>query len=265
MQEVLMQLSGRVALVTGAGSGIGKAAALTLAREGARLGVLDLKADEVRQTVDEIGRAGGEALALTADVSQPDEVERAVNQLGERFGRLDIVFANAGINGVWAPLDELSPDEWDRTLNINLKGTFLSVKYALPYLKRQGGSVIITSSVNGTRIFSNTGATAYSCSKAAQLAFAKMVAVELARHRIRVNVVCPGAIETNISQNTEQRNLERIKEPVEYPEGEIPLTRGEPGSADQVAQLVLFLASDASSHITGTPVWIDGAESLLQG
>ena len=260
-----MQLSGRVALVTGAGSGIGKAAALLLAKEGARVGALSHDAGEVKQTVDEIQSVGGQGLPLAADVSQPEQVRGAIADLAGRWGRLDIVFANAGINGVWAPLEELSAEEWDRTLDINLKGTFLTVKYAVPYLKKQGGSVIITSSVNGTRIFSNTGATAYSCSKAGQVAFAKMVAVELARDHVRVNVICPGAIETSISQNTEQRDLERIREPVEYPEGNIPLTRGQPGSADQVAQLVLFLASDASSHITGTEVWIDGAESLLQG
>jgi NAD(P)-dependent dehydrogenase (short-subunit alcohol dehydrogenase family) len=139
------------------------------------------------------------------------------------------------------------------------------VKYAVPHLKKQGGSVIITSSVNGTRIFSNTGATAYSCTKAAQVAFTKMVALELAEHRVRVNVICPGAISTNIEESTEQRDLDEIREPVEYPEGRIPLTDGKPGSAEQVAQLVLFLASDAASHITGTEMWIDGAESLLMG
>ena len=178
---------------------------------------------------------------------------------------MDIVFANAGINGVWASLEELEPEEWDKTININLTGTFLTVKYAVPYLKRQGGSVIITSSVNGTRIFSNTGATAYSCTKAAQVAFTKMVALELAQDRIRVNVICPGAIDTNIDENTERRDLEEITEPVEFPEGKIPLTDGKPGTSQQVAQLVLFLASEASSHITGTEVWIDGGESLLKG
>jgi NAD(P)-dependent dehydrogenase (short-subunit alcohol dehydrogenase family) len=159
----------------------------------------------------------------------------------------------------------LKPEEWDKTLEVNLKGTFLTGKYAVPYLKQHGGSVIITSSVNGTRMFSNTGATAYACSKAAQVAFAKMVALELAKHRIRVNVICPGAIETSIDESTEQRNVEREKEPVEYPEGQIPLTDGQSGSSEQVAELVYFLASDASGHISGTEIWIDGAQSLLQG
>ena len=151
------------------------------------------------------------------------------------------------------------------SMAINLRGTYLSVREALPWLKKQGGSVVITSSVNGTRMFSNTGATAYACSKAAQVAFAKMMAVELAKDCIRVNVICPGAIESNIDENTEKRDTEGLRVPVEFPEGPIPLTGKVPGTSEQVAQLVLFLASDASSHITGTEIFIDGAQSLLQG
>ncbi|HYN86453.1 MAG TPA: SDR family NAD(P)-dependent oxidoreductase [Pyrinomonadaceae bacterium] len=260
-----MRLEGRVAVVTGAGSGIGKAAALLLAREGARVAALDLAGDELERAAEEIRRRGGEALALACDVSRPEEVRGAVERAAGEWGRVDVVFANAGINGVWAALEELEPDEWDKTLAVNLKGTFLTVKYALPYLKRRGGSVVITSSVNGTRIFSNTGATAYSCSKAAQVAFAKMVALELADARVRVNVICPGAIETQIERSTEKRDLEDVREPAEFPEGEIPLTDGEPGTAEEVARLVLFLASDDSRHITGTEIWIDGAQSLLKG
>ncbi|MBD2462165.1 SDR family oxidoreductase [Oscillatoria sp. FACHB-1407] len=260
-----MQLTGKVAVVTGAGSGIGRAAALLLAQQGAKIGAIDRTPDDSQETISKIQQMGGEAISAIADISQPDQMQQAMQTIGEKWGRLDIVFANAGINGVWAPIEELAPEEWDKTINTNLRGTFLTVKYAVPYLKRQGGSVIITSSVNGTRIFSNTGATAYSCTKAAQVAFTKMVALELASQRIRVNVICPGAIETNINESTQQRNLEEVKEPVEFPEGRIPLTDGESGTSEQVAQLVLFLASDASNHITGTEIWIDGGESLLQG
>lgn len=260
-----MQLAGKVALVTGAGSGIGKAAAQLLAQAGAKVATLGRTEEELEKTVAQIQNEQGEAILVVADISQPDQMQKATQQVVEQWGRLDIVFANAGINGVWAPLEELEPEEWDKTININLKGTFLTVKYAVPYLKQQGGSVIVTSSVNGTRIFSNSGATAYSCSKAAQVAFTKMVALELAKHRIRVNVICPGAIETDIGESTEQRDLEHVQEPVEFPEGKIPLTDGKPGTSEQVAQLVLFLASDASSHISGTEIWIDGAESLLKG
>ncbi|MBW4572474.1 MAG: SDR family oxidoreductase [Tolypothrix carrinoi HA7290-LM1] len=259
-----MQLTNKVALVTGAGSGIAKAAAKLFAKEGAKVAALGRTKEELEETVAQIESDNGEAIPLIADISQPEEMQQAIQQIADKWGRLDIVFANAGINGVWAPIDELTPEEWDKTININLKGTFLTVKYAVPHLKKQGGSIIITSSVNGTRIFSNSGATAYSCSKAAQVAFTKMIALELAKHRIRVNVVCPGAIETNIDDSTQRRDLEHIQEPVEFPEGKIPLTDGKPGTSEQVAQLVLFLASDASSHITGTPIWIDGAESLLK-
>jgi len=260
-----MRFSGQVALITGAGSGIGAAAARQFAAEGAKVGALGRSDDNVRDVVSEIRRLGGEVMPLIADISDPAAMQKAVRQLVDNYGRLDVVFANAGINGVWAPLDELTPEEWDNTLDINLKGTFLTVKYAVPHLKQNGGSIVITSSVNGTRMFSNTGATAYACSKAAQVAFAKMTALELAKHRIRVNVICPGAIETNIDENTEKRDTEREKEPVEFPQGQIPLTDGKPGTSDQVAELVLFLASDAAGHISGTEMWIDGAQSLLQG
>lgn len=259
------KLTGRVALVTGAGSGIGAAAARLLALEGAKVGVLSRTAKEIEKVADEIRKAGGTAMAVTADVSDQGQVASAVKQLIDEWGRLDILFANAGINGLWAPLEEITPEEWDKTLSINLRGTYLSVREALPWLKKQGGSVIITSSVNGTRMFSNTGATAYACSKAAQVAFAKMTAVEFAKDCVRVNVICPGAIESKIDENTERRDLEGLRVPVEFPEGKIPLTGKEPGTSEEVAQLVLFLASDDSRHITGTEIFIDGAQSLLQG
>ncbi len=258
-----MNVKGKVALVTGGGSGIGEATARLLAREGVKVAVLDRTAEEANEVANAINRDGGEALALTADISEPKAVEQAVQQVIDHWGKLDILFANAGINGVWAPIEKLNVEEWQQTININLNGTFYTIKSAAPYLKKHGGSVIITSSVNGTRTFSNTGATAYSCTKAAQVAMAKMLALELAKYRVRVNVICPGAIESNIEQSTEKRHVEEEKEPVEYPEGNIPLTDGQQGKAEDVAQLVLFLASDASKHISGTEVWIDGAQTLL--
>ena len=259
-----MELQGKVALVTGAGSGIGKAAAVRLAQEGASVGVLSRTDEEIRATVQEIESAGGQAIALVADISDADQMKRSVERLVGAYGRLDIVFANAGINGVWAPIDELQPEEWDQTIAINLRGTFLTIHYSVPHLKQSGGgAVVITSSINGTRTFTSAGATAYSCTKAAQVAMAQMLALELAKHRIRVNVVCPGKIETEIEESTTRRGSEQAKVAAEYPEGNIPLTGSEPGTSHEVAELVLFLVSERSRHITGTPVWIDGGQSLL--
>jgi NAD(P)-dependent dehydrogenase (short-subunit alcohol dehydrogenase family) len=160
-----MQLNGRVALITGGGSGIGEAAAKLMAQEGAKVVVVGRTQEKLDTTVADIHQAGGEGLALSTDISKPDQVKNLMQQVNDHWGRLDIVFAHAGINGVWAPLEELEPEDWQKTININLTGTYLTVKHAVPYMKPQGGgSVIITSSVNGTRMFSNTGATAYMCS-----------------------------------------------------------------------------------------------------
>jgi NAD(P)-dependent dehydrogenase (short-subunit alcohol dehydrogenase family) len=148
---------------------------------------------------------------------------------------------------------------------INLTGTFLTIKFAAPHMRRSGGAIVVCASVNGTRIFSNTGASAYATSKAGQVALAKMLAVELAQSRIRINVICPGAIDTEIDDNTERRDIERVKVPVNYPRGSIPLSGRASGRAEQVADLVLFLTGDRSSHITGTEVWIDGGQSLVEG
>ena len=189
-----------------------------------------------------------------------------MDRLIRHYGRLDIVVANAGINGVWAPIDELEPEEWDRTIAINLRGTFLTLRFCVPHLKRAGsGAIVITSSINGTRVFSNPGATAYSCTKAAQLAMAKTAALELARHRIRVNAVCPGWIATEIADSTEKRHLDAAKSPAVSLQGKVPLSGDRPGASEDVAELILFLVSERAKHITGTPVWIDGAQSLLVG
>jgi NAD(P)-dependent dehydrogenase (short-subunit alcohol dehydrogenase family) len=255
---------GKVALVTGAGSGIGRATALHLAAGGAKIVALGKTLKHLEETAAAIAAAGGEATTAVADISVAEMTRDAIDAAASHWGRIDIVIANAGFNGVWAALEDIEPHEWERTLAVNLTGTFFTVKYAVPYLKRQGGAVVVVSSVNGTRIFSNTGATAYSCSKAGQVAFAKMTALELAPHKIRVNVICPGAIETNINTTTVARDLVEIRTPIEFPKGWHPL-RGAPGQAEQVAKLAGFLVSDDADHITGTEMWIDGWESLLRG
>ncbi|WP_221030599.1 SDR family oxidoreductase [Actomonas aquatica] len=259
-----------VALVTGAGSGLGRATAKLLAHAGANVGLLGRTEEELEEVAEEINGSAetvGEAMVLTADVTDMASLRDAVAALESRWGRLDIVFANAGINGVWNGIDALEEDDFAKTIDINLTGTFRTLKAAVPLIRRggRGGSIIITASVNGTRMFSNTGATAYASSKAGQVAMARMLAVELARDGIRVNTICPGAIHSEIDDNTERHDPTRMRLPVEFPDGKIPLTGEEPGTAGQVAEAVWFLASDASSHTTGTELFIDGAQSLFQG
>ncbi len=265
LAESPLQLRHKVALVTGAGSGIGAATALAFAQAGARVGVLGSTAEKLTWVCERIREEGGEAFALVADVSEPTQMEQAIESLCKRWSRLDAVVANAGINGVWAPIEEMMPSDWQTTMSVNLLGTFLTVKYAVPYMRESGGTITVNASINGTRVYSNAGATAYVCSKAAQVAMTKQLALELAKHRIRVNVVCPGSIDTPIHNKTDAKHLQRIKQPVEYPEGTIPLGTGEMGKAEDVAGLMLFLASDLAKHITGTEVWIDGGESLRMG
>lgn len=259
-------LNGKVAIITGGSSGIGRASAIDLAKEGVKVCLIDIKEDKAKDVKAEIEALGSEAMIVDADLSDANRVKNAIQQVIDQWGgKLDIIFANGGINGVLAPIEDLEPEDWDKTINTNLKGTFHTVKYAIPYMKESGGSIIITSSVNGNRIFSSFGMSAYSTSKAGQMAFGKMAALELAQYKIRVNIICPGgAIKTNIGENTEKTpELDKINIPVKFPEGDKPLD-SRPGKPEEIAQLVTFLASDLSSHITGTELFIDGAESLLK-
>lgn len=232
---------------------------------GAKVALFGRTLSELEDVAETVEQAHGEALVLRGDVSRESDVTRAFRRVEKTWGRLDVVVANAGVNGLWAPLEEVTAKDWDETFAINMRGTFLTVRAALPLLKASAGSVVVVSSVNGTRMFSNTGASAYATSKAAQLAFARMIALEVAPQRVRVNTICPGAIGTSINDNTRVRHLEKIRTPVNFPKGEVPLTGGKPGTSEQVAELIAFLASDAASHITGAEVFIDGAQSLLQG
>lgn len=256
--------SDRVVAVTGGSAGIGAAIAKMAAQCGAKVAVMARDEDEIRKIVSEIENDGGQAMAAKADVTISDEVDAAFNQIAKRYGRIDGVVANAGINGTWAPIDQLSPEQWRKTIDVNLTGTYLTIHHSVPHLRKQGsGSIVIMSSINGTRTFSNEGASAYASSKAGQFALAKMLALELAPSKIRVNVICPGAIESDIHDKTKRNNLKQIETPVEFPEGNIPLTGGEYGKPEQVASMVAFLLCDLSDHITGTPIWIDGGQSLI--
>lgn len=254
-----------VALITGAGSGIGRASALSLAAAGYRIGALGHAGDELTAVVREIEAKGQTALALPADISDESQMHDAVAKLMNCYGRLDAVVANAGINGTWAPVDELTLAEWNKTLSVNLTGTFLTIKMAVPHLKKAGGgSIVVVSSINGTRTFTTPGATAYTATKAAQVAIVQQLALELARHHIRINAVCPGEIDTRIEDNTSRRNEEKTAIPVIWPDGQVPLTEGRPGRSEDVAEIITFLASNKARHMTGSPVWVDGGQGLLR-
>jgi NAD(P)-dependent dehydrogenase (short-subunit alcohol dehydrogenase family) len=259
-----MRFQDQVALVTGANSGIGRATAELLVRGGATVGVLGRDREEIESTVDELTRDGGHAVALVADVADAEAMRAAVEKLAGHTGRIDLVVANAGINGVWAPIDDLTPDEWDQTIAVNLRGTYLTLHYAVPHLKRAGGgAVVIVSSIQGTRSFSSPGTTAYACTKAAQVTMAKKLAIELAPDRIRVNVVCPGATDTEIDDKTEKRNLASIAP--DQPDETNPLLGGRPMTSHEVAEVIVFLLAPESCAVSGTELWIDAAATLVRG
>lgn len=254
----------KVALVTGGASGIGAASAVELARNGADVVITDLRQDDLDRVAGEIRALGREAMAVVCDVGDEVAMAALFADVKQRFGRIDQVLVNAGINGMWAPIEEMTAEEWDTTIRVNLRGSYLTVHHAVPLMKDNGGSIVIISSINGTRTFTTAGATAYSATKAAQLAMGQMLAMELSRYRIRVNVICPGSIQTQIGERTWRRNADEVRMPVVFPEGTIPLTRSSQGPLpSEIAKTVAFLCSDAASHITGTPIYVDGAQSLL--
>ena len=253
----------KVALVTGAGAGIGEASALELARNGSDVIIIDVRQAELDRLAAEIRALGRDVLSVVCDVGDDVGMAAAFELVKQRFGRLDQVLVNAGINGTWAPIEEMTPAEWDTTIRVNLRGSYLTVHHAVPLMQANGGSIVIISSVNGTRTFTTAGATAYSVTKAGQLAMGQMLALELSRFKIRVNVICPGSVKTRIVENTWRRNTEVAKIPVVYPNGTIPLTGNVPAVAEDIARTVAFLCSDAARHITGTPIWVDGGQSLL--
>jgi NAD(P)-dependent dehydrogenase (short-subunit alcohol dehydrogenase family) len=214
---------------------------------------------------DAITTAGGRAIALEADVTNEAAVSAAVRRTVAELGGLQIVFANAGINGMQTPIEEMTLAEWRATIDTNLTGTFLTVKHSIPHLRAAGGgAIVITASVNGTRLFSAPGYAAYSTSKAGQATFARMAASELARWDIRVNTIIPGAIRTNIGERTYRRNLDAVRYDMTMPE-KFPPLGGRVADPAEVADLVLYLVSAASRYVTGTEVVIDAGMTLLRG
>jgi len=248
-----MKLKGKVAVVTGAASGIGCATAVLFAREGAKVAVVDRNRRGGEETVKIIRDDGGEACFVEADVSKAADAERMVKTAVENYGRLDTLYNNAGISLV-KPTHETAEQEWDKVIDVNLKGVFLGSKYAIPQMIKQGGGVIInTASIWSHVAFPNWSA--YCASKGGVLMLTKAMAVEYAPYNIRVNCVSPGTIDTELTKGAvaSAEDPEKMRQTLTslHPLGRI-------GSPEEVAHAVLFLASDESSFITGTDLSVDG-------
>lgn len=258
--------NGKVALVTGGGSGIGAATAKLLAARGAKVAILDLRADRSAAVAAQIIASGGQAIALPpTDIANEQQMREALVELMAQARGLDIVIANAGMNGMWAPIDDLTPEEWDRSIAVNLRGAYLTLHLSVPHLKAAGGgAVVVVTSITGTSHHSMAGASAYAAAKAGQVALVKQTALELARHQIRVNAVAPGWTQTHIDENTSRRNTDTVKYPAVFPAGMIPLRGGSPAPPEDVAETVVMLASPAARHVTGTVLVVDGGESLIR-
>jgi meso-butanediol dehydrogenase/(S,S)-butanediol dehydrogenase/diacetyl reductase len=249
-----MRLKDRVALVTGAASGIGRATATLFGQEGAKVMCADLNAEGAERVAQEIVKGGGEAASLQVDVSQAAEVEGMVRQTVERWQRLDVLVNNAGIYFI-LPLTQVPEEEWDRLININLKGVYLGCKYAIPQMVAQGqGAIVNTASIAGLRGAANW--TTYCASKGGVVQLTKAVAMEVARLNVRVNCVCPGIIDTGM--------FDQAVDMVAVDRDELAATIGEAhpmgriGRPEEVAAAILFLASDEASFITGVPLSVDG-------
>lgn len=248
-----MRLKDRVALITGAGSGIGREAALLFAKEGASVVAVDVNETAGRETVSQIEAAGGHASFVRADVSRAPDVQAMFAHAKKTYGRLNVLFNNAGIfpanDGSVLETDEKT---WDLVLAVNLKGVFLGCKYGIPLLLESGGGSIVNTASFVALMGSATPQIAYTASKGGVLALTREIAVEFARSGIRVNAVCPGPVDTPLLQELFSDPARKARRLVHIPMGRL-------AQAKEVAQAALFLASDESSYVNGTAFTVDGA------
>ena len=247
-----MQLDGKVALITGAASGIGRESALLFAEQGARVLVVDVNDQAGAETAELITAAGGKAAYVHADVSQSVDCQNMIEAAEETFGKLDVLFNNAGVM-LGADDDAVATDEqiWDQTMNINAKGVFLGCKYGIPALQRAGGGSIINTASFVAVLGAATPQIAYTASKGAVLALTRELAIVHARQNIRANALCPGPLHTELLMKFLDTEPKRQRRLVHIPMGRF-------GEAREMAQAALFLASDQSSYVTGSTFMVDG-------
>jgi 3-oxoacyl-[acyl-carrier protein] reductase len=253
-----MKLKDRVALVTGAGSGIGQASAVLFAREGARVAVVDVREDAAKATAEQIEKAGGQALAIRADVSKAADNQAAINQTLARWGRLDVFYANAGVPQFPAAVGDVDESVFDQIMAVNVKGVFLGAKYAMPVMKRQkSGVFLITASTSAIR--PRPGVQCYSASKGAVAVMAKSLALEGAPFGVRVLAIAPVATETPMlptfmgKKEVDEEGMARYR-------GTVPL--GRLNLPEDIARAALFLASDDAAMMTGSCVEVDGGRCI---
>jgi NAD(P)-dependent dehydrogenase (short-subunit alcohol dehydrogenase family) len=253
-----MRLANKVAVITGAGSGIGRTTSLRFVAEGAKVVISDNNREGEDETLRQVKEIGGEAIIVSADIADPVQVKNLMMEAAANYGKIDILCNNAGIGSPSdARITELEEDAWDLILGINLRGTFLCCKYGIPYLVRNGGgSIVNVASIIGLRANRNIPCTAYGVSKAGIVALTLQVSYHYAKDQVRVNAICPGPVHTPILEPTFDRDPDvksRILDSV-------PL--GRMGTTDDIANLILFLASDESSWMTGSIITIDGGRSV---
>ena len=248
-----MRLSGKVALITGGASGIGRATALLFAREGATVAIADLNAQAGKAVADEVTGGGGRATFEPADVSRAMDCRRLVERAIREFRRIDILFNNAGIIRRTTILD-LSENDWDRVMAVNVKSIYLLSREAIPHMQKQGGGSIINTA-SGWGLAGGAKAAVYCASKGAVVLLTKAMAIDHGPQKIRVNCICPGDTDTGMlrveAQQLGEANDRFLAEAAKRPLGRV-------GSPDEIAQAVLYLASDAASFVTGTALIVDG-------
>ncbi len=251
METLTRELDGKVALVTGATSGIGRATAVLFAKAGAKVVASGRREPEGQQTLELIRAAGGDGLFVQTDVSQASDVESLVQKTVDTFGRLDVAFNNAGIEGVWVPIARQSEADWDRTIAINLKGVWLCLKYEIRQMLKQGSAGAIVNMASVTGLVGGGGAAAYSASKHGVIGLTKSAALETARNRIRINAVCPAVIETPMEQRLFGAPAAHQSALAMHPLGRF-------GTPAEIAQAVLWMCSDRASFMTGQSLVLDG-------